>query len=113
LSSLERERHATWLELFYDLVFAAAISEIGHSLYVNNSSFTGSLGTISLFVPVWWAWIGVIFYAARFETDDLVHRVLVLLHMMGAAALTINIHGALAETSGNLRYRMARSEVFL
>jgi low temperature requirement protein LtrA len=34
LSSIEREHHATWLELFYDLVFAAAISQIWHSLYV-------------------------------------------------------------------------------
>ena len=71
------------------------------------------LGTISLFVPVWWAWIGVTFYADRFETDDLVHLVFVLLQMMGAAAVTINIHGTLAETSGNLQYRMAQSEVFL
>jgi low temperature requirement protein LtrA len=86
---------------FFDLVFATAVSQIGHSLYVNNNSITAFLGTISLFVPVWWAWIGVTFYAARFETDDLVHRVFVLLEMMGAAALTINIHGALAETSGN------------
>jgi low temperature requirement protein LtrA len=101
LSSLERERHASWLELFYDLVFASAVSQLGHSLYVNNNSITAFLGTISLFVPVWWAWIGVTFYAARFETDDLVHRVFVLLQMMGAAALTINIHDALAETSGN------------
>jgi low temperature requirement protein LtrA len=101
LSSLERERHASWLELFYDLVFASAVAQIGHSLYVNNNSIMLFLGTISLFVPVWWAWIGVTFYTARFETDDLVHRVFVLLQMMGAAALTINIHGALAETSGN------------
>ena len=47
------------------------------------------------------AWIGVISYATRFETDDLVHRLLVLLQMMSTAALTINIHGALAETLGN------------
>jgi len=101
LSTLERERHASWLELFYDLVFASAVSEIGHSLYVNNNSIVEFLGTISLFVPVWWAWMGVTFYAARFETDDVIHRIFVLLQMMGAAALTINIHGALAETSSN------------
>lgn len=101
MSTLERERHASWLELFYDLVFASAVSEIGHSLYVNNNSIVEFLGTISLFVPVWWAWMGVTFYAARFETDDVIHRIFVLLQMMGAAALTINIHGALAETSSN------------
>lgn len=113
MSSLERERHATWLELFYDLVFAAAISQIGHSLYVNNNSIIGFLGTVSLFVPVWWAWVGVTFYATRFETDDLVHRLLVLLQMMGAAALTINIHGALAETSGNFAISYGAIRAFL
>ena len=113
MSGLERERHASWLELFYDLVFASAISQIGHSLYVNNGSFIGFLGTISLFVPVWWAWIGATFYSARFETDDLVHRLLVLLQMMGAAALTINIHGALAETSGNFAIAYGAIRSFL
>ena len=44
---------------------------------------------------------GVILYATRFETDDLVHRLLVLLQVIGAVAFTINIHGALAETLGN------------
>jgi low temperature requirement protein LtrA len=86
------------------LVYASAVAEIGHSLYVNNNSIVEFIGTISLFVPVWWAWIGVTLYAARFETDDLIHRIFVLLQILGAAgaaALTINIHGALAETSSN------------
>jgi low temperature requirement protein LtrA len=26
------ERHATWLELFYDLIFVAVIAEIAHNL---------------------------------------------------------------------------------
>jgi low temperature requirement protein LtrA len=113
LSSLEKERHATWLELFYDLVFAAAVSQIGHLLYVNNSSITAFLGTASLFVPVYWAWIGVTFYSTRFETDDLIHRLMVLLQMMGAAALTINIHDALSETSGNFAISYAAIRAFL
>jgi low temperature requirement protein LtrA len=113
LSSLEKGRHATWLELFYDLVFAAAVSQIGHLLYVNNSSITAFLGTASLFVPVYWAWIGVTFYSTRFETDDLIHRLMVLLQMMGAAALTINIHDALGETSGNFAISYAAIRAFL
>jgi low temperature requirement protein LtrA len=113
LSNVEKERHATWLELFYDLVFAAAVSQIGLSLYVNNTSITAFLGTASLFAPVWWAWVGVTFYATRFETDDLIHRLLVLLQMIGAAALTINIHGALGETSGNFAISYAAVRAFL
>jgi low temperature requirement protein LtrA len=113
LSNVEKERHATWLELFYDLIFAAAVSQIGLSLDTSNTSITAFLGTISLFFPVVWAWLGVTFYATRFETDDLVHRLLVLLQMVGAAALTINIHGASGETSGNFAISYAAIRTFL
>ena len=98
---MENERRATWLELFYDLVFAAAVAELGISLYTNYTTLASFLGTVLLFFPVCWTWIGVTFYAARFETDDVIHRVLVLLQMGGAAALALNIHGALGETSFN------------
>ena len=101
MANVEKERHSSWLELFYDLVFAAAVSQIGLTLHDNTTSITAFLGNVALFALVWWAWLGLTFYSARFETDDLVHRLLVFLQMMGAAALTINIHGALAETSGN------------
>ncbi len=113
MSNVEKERHATWLELFYDLIFAVAVSQIGLSLDTSNTSITAFLGTISLFFPVVWAWLGVTFYATRFETDDLVHRLLVLLQMVGAAALTINIHGASGETSGNFAISYAAIRAFL
>jgi low temperature requirement protein LtrA len=101
VANAEKERRTTWLELFYDLVFAAAVAEIGVSLYINYTSLSSFLGTVALFFPVCWAWYGVTFYSARFETDDFVHRILVLLQMAGAAALALNIHGALGDTSSN------------
>jgi low temperature requirement protein LtrA len=113
LSKAEKERRATWLELFYDLVFAAAVAEIGLSLYTNYTSLPAFLGTVSLFFPVFWAWLGVTFYSARFETDDFVHRVLILLQMAGAAALALNIHGALNETSFNFAISYAAIRALL
>ena len=71
----------------------SAVSQIGLTLHDNTNSVTAFLGNVALFVPVMWAWVGLTFYSARFETDDLFHRLLVFLQMMGAAALTINIHG--------------------
>jgi len=50
---------------------------------------------------VCWTWLGVTFYSARFETDDYIHRILILLQMAAAAALALSIHGALGETSFN------------
>jgi low temperature requirement protein LtrA len=94
----EKERHATWLELFYDLVFVAVVSQLSENLS-HNISLAGVLSFISLFVPVWFAWIGATFFATRFGTDDLAHRILTLLQMMGAAAMAVNVSHALGETS--------------
>jgi low temperature requirement protein LtrA len=58
------ERHATWYELFFDLVFAAAVIELATALADDPTSavfgrFAG------LFVAISWAWTG---FAACFIT---------------------------------------------
>ena len=87
------ERHATWLELFYDLVFVVTISQLSHYL-LHEISLSNFLGFLFLFIPVWWSWIGTTFFATRFYSDDLGHRLLLLLQMGGAGAMAINISGA-------------------
>lgn len=94
----EKERHATWLELFYDLVFVAVVSQLAENLD-HDISLTGLLSFIALFIPVWFAWLGATFFATRFGTDDLVYRILTLLQMMGAAAMAVNVSHGLGETS--------------
>ena len=94
----DEHRHATWLELFYDLVYVVAVSQIAHYLY-EDTSLKGFLGFVFLFVPVWWAWIGTTFYANRFDSDDIKHRLLTGLQMLAVAALAVNIHHGLGETS--------------
>jgi low temperature requirement protein LtrA len=86
-------RHATWLELFFDLVFVVAVAELSHKL-VADTSIEGFLEFFVLFVPVWWAWVGFTFYATRFESDDAVYRLLWLTAMLGAAAMAVNVGGA-------------------
>ncbi len=85
-----RDRHATWLELFYDLVFAVAISALGSRL----SSGDGPLHLLQfafLFLPVWWAWCGHTVYDTRFDTDDLFQRLATFGMMLAAAAMAIFI----------------------
>src|SRR5512132_4366229 len=83
------ERHASWLELFFDLVFVISIAELVHPLE-DYRTLADLLGTAGLFVAVWWAWVGYTVYADRFDTDDLLHRVLVL-----AGMLAVSVHDAL------------------
>ncbi|MCD6037337.1 MAG: low temperature requirement, partial [Nitrososphaeraceae archaeon] len=93
----EKERHATWLELFFDLVFVVIISQLSHFL-LHEISLLRSLEFLFLFIPVWWAWIGVTFYSTRFYSDDVGHRLLLLLQMGGAGAMAVNISGAFNNT---------------
>jgi low temperature requirement protein LtrA len=88
------ERHATWLELFFDLVFVISIAEVVHTLE-DYRSLGDFLGTAGLFVAVWWAWVGYTVYADRFDTDDLLHRVLVLAGMLAVIAMALSVHDAL------------------
>ncbi|WP_044292470.1 low temperature requirement protein A [Rivularia sp. PCC 7116] len=94
----EEHRHATWLELFYDLVYVVAVSQIAH--YLNEDvSIKGFVGFVFLFIPIWWAWIGTTFYANRFDSDDIKHRLLTGLQMLSLAAVAVNIHHGLGESS--------------
>ncbi|MFN6496300.1 MAG: low temperature requirement protein A [Nostoc sp. DedQUE01] len=106
----QEERHATWLELFYDLVFVVAVSQLAHNLK-EDISLSGLFGFIVLFIPVWWSWIGTTFYANRFDSDDVGHRLLIGVQMLTAAAMAVNIHHGLGESSPGfaLSYALGRA----
>jgi low temperature requirement protein LtrA len=93
LEDVEDERHATWLELFFDLVFVVAVAQLADGL-AEDPSLRGFLIFAGLFVAVWWAWVGYTFYADRFDTDDPPHRVLMIAGMFMVAVLASVIPGA-------------------
>ena len=66
-----RDRKVTWLELFFDLVFAAAVAQVASPLR-DDYSADGLLRFAILFVLIWWAWIGHAVFSTRFDTDDAV-----------------------------------------
>lgn len=92
------ERHATWLELFFDLVFVAAITMIGSQLAAQHSA-AGVLAYMALFVPIWWAWVGHTVFSNRFERDDLYHRGLTAVLMLAAAGMAVQV-GHIEATGG-------------
>jgi low temperature requirement protein LtrA len=90
----DEDRRATWLELFLDLVFVAAIAQVASTLSA-DPTVAGFGRFLVLFVPVGWAWAGFTFYATRFDTDDLVYRLLTLLGMFAVAGLASTVPNAL------------------
>ena len=84
------ERHASYLELFFDLVFVVAIAQLAHELVLDHS-LGGFAIFLALYLPVFIAWQGFSIYADRFDTDDVVFRVAILLGMLAILALTLQI----------------------
>src|SRR5512143_2714929 len=87
------ERHATWLELFYDLVVVAAVAAVAQALSQDHSAL-GILAFFGLFIPVFWVWAGHTVYATRFDTDDLVYRLLTFLQMFAVVGMAVEVHDA-------------------
>jgi low temperature requirement protein LtrA len=110
--SWNANRHATWLELFYDLVFVVVIFQLAH-YFEENFALNSFLGFLALFVPVWLPWTGAVFYATRFDTDDLGHRILVLLQVVGAAFLAVYVSDAFGDGSVGFALSYATIRIIL
>ncbi|MBE9399713.1 low temperature requirement protein A [Pontibacterium sp. N1Y112] len=86
---LSKNRHATWLELFFDLVFVAVIGVVTHDLAHTHNGHIGieQLARFPLvFIPVWWIWMTHTLFANRFDRDSREQR-LITLGIMGLLVL--------------------------
>jgi low temperature requirement protein LtrA len=94
------ERHASWLELFFDLVFAGAVGQLAGAL--QNDPTLGSLARFALlFTPVWWVWVQFAYYADRHESEETTHRVAFLSAILLCVGLAASAPRALAgDTTG-------------
>lgn len=99
------ERHASWRELFFDLVFVVAITVLVREL-VADPSTAGFLRFAALFVPVLVAWQGYFAYADRFDSDDLAFRAAFFAAMLAIAAMAALI-GDVARGEGTAGFAVA------
>ena len=91
-------RKVTWLELFFDLVFVAAVAQVASPLH-HHYTPDGLFRFVVLFVLIWWAWVGHATFATRFEGDTSVQRALTLLQMFLVAVMAANATDALDSRS--------------
>jgi low temperature requirement protein LtrA len=106
------ERKATWLELFFDLIFVAILAQLTHALYAHLT--LGGLGSfIFLFIPAWWIWNSITFYNERYEVNDIRHRIITFLNMIPMAGVAFSVHGAMGETANIFAISFIASRVLL
>lgn len=90
----ERSPHGhhrvTYLELFYDLVFVFAITQISHTLLAHFTPL-GILETTLLFLAVWWVWMFTSWATNWLDPDRLPVRIVLFGMMMGGLVLSTSI----------------------
>ena len=93
-----QERHVRrpgWTELFFDLVFAAAIAQLSAPLGHDYSVY--GIGRFAfLLALVFLAWFGYTSFSTQFGVDDIVERVLIVAQIFLVAVMAANATDALS-----------------
>lgn len=108
----DTERSVSWLELFYDLIFVAALVQLGEGL-ADDPTGLGVGRFLAGFVLLWWSWTGTTFYMNRFVVDDLPHRLLVLGQMFAIGLLAVGVEDAFGERSAYFALSYAAVRILL
>lgn len=78
----------TWLELFFDLIYVAALIQLGDRL-AGDISWSGVARFGGAFVMLWWTWTGTTVFTNRFAVDDIPHRLLSFVQMFAVGNLAV------------------------
>lgn len=68
------EKRVTWGELFFDLVFVFAVTQVSALLH-HDHSWAGVGRAAVMFVPIWWAWVGTSIHANTHDVDNPIDRI--------------------------------------
>src|ERR671916_1203960 len=90
------EQRVTPLELFFDLVYVFAITQLSH-LLLDHPTVGGALQTLFLLFVVWWAWQYTTWFANWFDPDTLPVRLTLVAVMLASLVMSVAIPGAFSE----------------
>ncbi|MGN6137273.1 MAG: low temperature requirement protein A [Ralstonia sp.] len=80
----------TNIELFFDLVFVFAVTQLSH-LLIGNFTLQGGAQALLLMLAVWWVWIFTSWVTNWLDPDKLAIRMLMLVLMTGGLLLSASL----------------------
>jgi len=101
MKRVERRAHeggarATTLELFYDLVFVFAITQITH-LLLEHLTWAGAGQASVVLLVVWWSWNYTTWVTNELDPESAVTRLLLIILMLGSLLMAIAIPEAFGD----------------
>ena len=83
----------TYVELFFDLVFVFAVTQISHTLLA-HFTLLGALQVTLLFLAVWWVWVFTSWVTNWLNPEKTPVRLLLFAMMLGGLVLSTSIPAA-------------------
>src|ERR671920_1504002 len=90
------EQRVTPLELFFDLVYVFAITQLSH-LLLDHPTVWGALQTLFLLLVVWWAWQYTTWFTNWFDPDSVPVRLTLVAVMLASLVMSVAIPEAFGE----------------
>ena len=101
----EHHRASTTLELLFDLIFVIVIASAAaglHHAIAGGHPIEGIVRFVLTFFAIWWAWMNYTWFAAAYDNDDTVFRILTMVIMAGALIMA----GSIGQLFATLDVRM-------
>src|ERR687886_2688616 len=89
----DREQRATSLELFYDLVFVFAVTQVSHHL-LDDLTWRGAGQSAVLLLVVWWSWNYTTWVTNELDPESPVVRLLMIALMLASLMMAVAIPDA-------------------
>jgi low temperature requirement protein LtrA len=86
----DQHSRVTNAELFYDLVFVFAVTQVSHTL-LHHFTLLGAVQVAVLFLAVWWVWVYTAWVTNWLDPDLTPVRILLFLMMLGGLVLSTTI----------------------
>src|SRR6185437_15365077 len=86
----DRPSRVTNAELFFDLVFVYAVTQLSHML-LDRFTALGAVQVTLLFLAVWWVWVYTTWVTNWLDPDQTPVRLLLFLLMLGGLVLSTSI----------------------
>ena len=80
-------QRVTSMELFFDLVFVFAVTQLAH-LLLEHLSLRGAAQTLLLLIAVWWAWIDTAWVTNWLDPDHPTVRMMLIGVMLASLILS-------------------------
>jgi low temperature requirement protein LtrA len=96
LRGRDAERRATYFELFFDLVYVFAVTQLSHHLLV-DLTWSGAAETAFLLLAVYWAWNYTTWMANWFDPDVAAVRLLLAFVMLASLLMAVAVPEAFGD----------------